>query len=71
MSGETTTREVEGVGLFEDEQRSGMCGAKCMRVHVFIIRCEVCWNFNPINTVFVPYILYNYVYVRVCAVRVN
>ena len=30
MSGETATRGVEGVGLFEDEHRSAICGAQCM-----------------------------------------
>ena len=70
MSEETTTRGVEGdgMGLFDDEQRSGMCGAECMHVRVFKIRCEVLWNFNPINTVFVPYIHILYMYVCVCCV---
>ena len=41
MSGETVTRGVEGVGLFEDEQRGRMFGAQYMRVCVFMIRCKI------------------------------
>ena len=36
MSGETVTRGVEMVGLFEDDQRSGMCGAQCTCVYVCV-----------------------------------
>ena len=34
MSGETVARGMEGVGLFDDDQRGGMCGAQCMCVCV-------------------------------------
>ena len=67
VSEETTTRGVEGMGLFDDEQRSGMCGAECMHVRVFKIRCEVLQNFNPIVCTTYTYT----VYVRVCVVCVN
>ena len=48
MSGETVTRRVEWMGLVEDEHRSGICGAQCMRVRacVFMICCEILWNFE-------------------------
>ena len=36
MSGETATRGVEGVGLFEDQHRSAICGAQCMHVCAFM-----------------------------------
>ena len=39
VSGETVTRGLEGVGLFEDEHRNGMCGAQCMRVRVHDSLC--------------------------------
>ena len=39
MSGETATRGVQGVGLFEDEHRSVIGGARCMRVLVYSWGC--------------------------------
>ena len=36
MSEETATRGVQGVGLFEDEHRSVICGARCMHVCVCV-----------------------------------
>ena len=30
------------MGLFEDEQRSGMCGAQCSCVHVYMLCVCVC-----------------------------
>ena len=32
------------MGLFEDARNSGMCGAECMCVCVFMICCEILWN---------------------------
>ena len=62
-------RGVEGVGLFEDEHWSGLCGAQCMRVRVcvFMICCEILTILNLIPIpMYVRTVLYMYVRICVC-----